>query len=486
MKAGFYDTDITPAMGSQVPGAYGKRFATDVRDALKARAAVFDDGRNTIALVGLDTCAVGARTVRLIREAVEQKTAGKIKPGSITVAASHTHSGGPLLGFHPDEMADASPLIRKLALECKINVEPEYERLVVERVSDAVCLAFNRMDAVKFSVGSGEEQGVWVFNRRIKMKCGRAFTHPGKGNPDIVAPAGPVDPEVGVIGGWRENNTLAGCIVNFSCHGTTWQKTIISADWIAAMEKTIRAVYGRDVVVVFLNGACGDVATADNIGLRQNLSPEEKLEMLGTRVGAEAVKVLAASERGDLAPVVSISQKIKINRRILSPEKIEKSLETAQKLIGDASNWESDEFIWATEKLLFDYILKKEKTKETEIQAVQIGPVVFLTTATEYFCSLGLKIKHAVRKRFPFVYVVELANDVIGYVPDAEAFGSAGGGYETRLTAYSNLEPKAGDIIAEACIALAGKLTPGKVPKGPQIETPGTPWPYGNQPPEIE
>jgi len=485
MKAGFYDTDITPAMGAQVPGSYSKRFASGVRDALKARAAVFADEQNTVAMIGLDTCAISARTGKLIREAAERKTAGKIKAGSITIAASHTHSGGSLLGFHPDEMEDASPLIKKLALECSISVDPEYERLVVERASDAVFLALNNMNAVTFSVGSGQE-GTVSFCRRMRMKNGRTFTHPGKGNPDIVEPACPVDPEVGVIGGWRENNTLAGCIVNFTCHGTAWQQTVISADWIAAMEQTIRAVYGRDVVVVFLNGACGDIGTVNNIDLRQGRSPEEKLNIVGTRVGAEAVKVLASSEKGDLSPIRSISQKININFRNLSPVKVKQSLEAAERLAGDESSWESDEFIWAKERLLFDYVRKHNKTREVEIQAVQIGPAVFLTSPAEYFCALGQKIKRAVRKRFPFVYVVELANDLIGYVPGEEAFGSTGGGYETRMTAYSNLEPKAGEIIADACIALAGKLHPGKVPVGPRIETPGTPWPYGNQLPEID
>jgi len=485
MRAGFCDTDITPAMGSQRPANYGKAFLAGIRDNLRARAAVFSDDKNMVAIIGLDTCVIGARTVKLIRAAVEKKCGGKIKPENVMVTASHTHSGGSCFGFSADELKDAPALVRKLALECSINLEPEYEWLVVERASDAVFLALNKMDAVTFSAGSGEE-GAAVFNRRIRMKNGRTYTHPGKGNPDIVEPAGPIDPEVGVIGGWRENGALAGCVVNYACHGTAWSQLIVSADWIAAMEKTIRAVYGRDVVVVFLNGACGDITQVDNIGLRQHRSSEEWLNIIGTRVGAEAVKVLVSAEKGDLAPIVAVSRTIKINRRTQSPDKLKNAFATVERLIGDKANWVKEEFAWAKERVCLDYIMQKEKAAEIEIQAIQIGPAIFLASPAEYFCALGLAIKKAVRRRFPLVYVVELANGCVGYVPGEEAFQNTGGGYETRLTAVSNLEPSAGEIIADACIALAGTLQPGVVPQGPQIEKPASPWTYGNTPPEID
>jgi hypothetical protein len=55
----------------------------------------------------------------------------------------------------------------------------------------------------------------------------------------------------------------------------------------------------------------------------------------------------------------------------------------------------------------------------------------------------------------------------IGYVPTEEALGARGGGYETRLTSYSNREPAAGRMIADALIELSGTLKPGRVPRPP-------------------
>ena len=42
------------------------------------------------------------------------------------------------------------------------------------------------------------------------MKDGFSMTHPGQGNPGIIEPAGPIDPQVGVLGaGARKGNSWA-------------------------------------------------------------------------------------------------------------------------------------------------------------------------------------------------------------------------------------------------------------------------------------
>ncbi|NBS05770.1 MAG: hypothetical protein EBS64_11420, partial [Verrucomicrobia bacterium] len=117
--------------------------------------------------------------------------------------------------------------------------------------------------AVKVGYGVGHESQV-AFNRRLRMKNGLTFSHPGKNNPDVVEFANPTDDEVGVIGVWRSDGTLAGCIVNFSCHATT-NSDGIGANWIHYTEKVIQGYYGADAKVVFLQGACGDVTQVNNL-----------------------------------------------------------------------------------------------------------------------------------------------------------------------------------------------------------------------------
>jgi hypothetical protein len=135
--------------------------------------------------------------------------------------------------------------------------------------------------------------------------------------------------------------------------------------------------------------------------------------------------------------------------------------------------------------VLLDAKLQKEPVVDVEVQAVQVGPAVFLTTPAEYFCRYGLDQK--AKSGFPFTFPVSLANGCVGYVPTEDAFGEGGGGYETRLTSYSNLEITAGGKMRDAGLELAQALKPGVVPvPAKPLPFAGQPWSYGNNRPEIK
>lgn len=479
-KAGFAERDITPEIGMEAPGGYGKSYHRTMHDPCKVRAAVFDDGQRRVALAGIDLLFINRYLVKEIRAEIEKRCG--IAPECVLIGASHSHSSGPIGMSEPGDYDNASDLVKDLVLNKSTVANPAYTEKLKRQTIEAVAAANDARVDAKLAVGYGHEDKV-AFNRRIRMKNGLSYSHPGPGNPDILGYAGPIDPQVGVVGVWDMQGGLLGVVVNFSCHATT-SPGGISANWIWAMEQTLRGATGQAALpVVFLQGACGDVTQVDNLSMFQRPGAEEWCQMVGGRVGAEAFKTLLLIRRGagsDIA--LDVRQKVwNIKRRSPSPENVRRALERVQqdpKLVGPT------EWTFAKETVLLDALMKSRPEVEVEVQAVQVGPAVFVTNPAEYFVQFGLDIKKG--SKFPFTFPVELANGICGYVPTEEAFGPSGGGYETRLTAYSNLEITAGRQMADAGIELANQMKPGPVPAPPMVAPAKEPWGYGAVPPGLE
>ncbi len=478
MKAGFAERDITPKPGMERPGGYGKSFHEGpAHDPCKVRAAVFGDGAARVALVGTDTLMVPAGLVRAVREAVAKQCG--IAPQAVLIGASHNHSGGPTGMVQPGEFDGASPLVRRLAYELSSCADAAYLDTVREALVAAIAEADARRADARLCVGKGCEDSV-AFNRRQRMRNGLSYSHAGKGNPDILGFAGPTDPEVGVLGAWTTEGRFLGCVVNFACHGTTGLAGT-SADWIFYLERTLRGVMGNEAIVVFLNGACGDVTQVNNLGTYAPEFGERAARLVGQRVGAEALKVLATAEPGEIGPAAARSEILRIPRRRPAPARVGRCRALAE---SDGSRGNPTEWTFAKEIVLLDALLEREPVADVEVQAVQVGPAVYLANPAELFCQLGLDLKAG--SPFPFTFPVELANGCIGYVPTEEAFGPHGGGYETRLTAYSNLEVAAGRRIVEAGLRLARSMAPGAVPEPAKAPPFTRGWDYGAVPPETE
>lgn len=477
IKAGFAERDITPDIGMEQPGGYGKSFHRTFHDACKVRVALFDDGKKTAVVIGLDALVVPRQVVLDARAQIEKATG--ITGDAVLICASHSHSSGPVGMVMPGEYDAASDLVKKLAYEESSCADPGYLlRLTHEIVAGVVAANQNKVP-VQLGFGFGHEDKV-AFNRRLRMKNGQSWSHPGAGNPDILEYAGPIDPQVGVIGAWDMQGQLVGVVVNYACHATT-NPGGISANWIQYLEKTIQGGLGTHAPVVFMQGACGDITQVDNLSPSQRPKPEEWSQLVGGRVGAEAVRVLLSMPRITAAPIETRQEVLKIKRRPPAPQRVAKSLALVSKprVAGD-----STDFLFAKEILMLDHLNKTKPLVDCEVQCIKVGPACFVSDPAEYFVQYGLDIKKG--SQHAFTFPCELSNGIVGYVPTEEAFGPHGGGYETRLTAYSNLEITAGTQMARKGIELANQMA--AEPRLEPLKAPpfSLPWTYGNVPPELE
>lgn len=429
VEAGFGVADITPESGMEMPGGFAKRTGKGVRDPLLAVACVVTDGKTPVALVGIDALFVGNHTVRSAREQVEKATG--IPGANVLVGASHTHSGGPTVG----------------CLGCEEN--PAYTERVARQIAAAVEQAWTSKQKVEVGIGTGKEDTI-SFNRRFLMRDGREITHPGKpgttNHDKIVRPAGPIDPDVGVLAVRKPKGAVLGVVVNFACHCTVVGGGDFSADYVYYLRKHLQARYGAETPVAFLGGPSGDITQVDNLTAARESGPEHG-DMMGQKLAAEAARTI--NRMAWLTDVTTAAASETVPCRI----RPEPDPEAEKPAFGLGS---SQDAVYASERKRVAEERERTPVLPCEVQGIRVGPLGIATNGAEYFCEYGLRIKAGSRHRF--TWVVQLANEYIGYVPTAQAF--VGGGYEPRTARSSKMAPETGQRLVEGALRALSRVMP--------------------------
>lgn len=429
LQAGFGIGDITPEAGMQMPGSFSKREGKGVRDQCLAVACVVHDGTTPVALVGIDTLFITKPTVELARRLIQKET--RIPGDNVLIGANHTHSGGPIAS----------------CLGC--DEDPKYLDKVSKGIVKAVTDAWSTLHASEIGIGTGKEDTI-SFNRRFLMKDGREITHPGKpGTPfhdQIVKPAGPIDPDVGVLAVRSPKGIVTGVVINFACHSTVVGGDLFSPDYAAYLRKHIQAHYGEKTPVCFLLGPCGDITQVDNMARGREGGPEWA-DLMGRKLAAEAIRTINGAawlkEASTAATLESVPCAIR-------PEP---DADAERPAFGLGSG-KAVEPVYENERKLVAQMRQKTPKLLCEVQGIRIGPLGIATNGAEYFCEYGLRIKKC--SSHAFTWVASLANEWIGYVPTAQAF--VGGGYEPRTARSSMLAPDAGQRLVEGAMKALGKV----------------------------
>ena len=472
MRAGFYEADITPFIGTHCTSAYDHGIPKGIKTPFSFSAGVFEAGGRCVALVGADMIVLGRD---LVDYAIEQ-----LKPrmplDTLLVGASHTHANPCSMDWlqMPDEeimaITDLRPEMRAQIARDIGRIDPDYRLLLRKRLVDAVFTAYQRAEDVRLVLGRAKVDNV-AYNRRQRMKNGLTVTHGGKGNPDIVGNAGPVDTELTALGAVNEKDVMIGAVVNFACHGTVTSEGFFSADWPYYMRETVKHNINPRMSVVFLNGCCGDVTQIDNLNPEPEPRTERRALELGERVGFGAVEALRSLLPEAYDVVNSVTECLPVPYRAISDARYQEALEA----VNTKYDLTKDRWLigyYARDTVLLVNRIRKNPLFGCELNAVQIGNLILFSTPGEVFAQMALDLKAA--SSFPITMVAELTNGDAGYIPTPDGFGPHGGGYEPKFGGGSFLAENAFLKIRDALIDMGKKFAPERavVPPTPK----GKPW----------
>jgi len=435
LKIGSAAVKITPPLGIPIAGYYSDRGATGVHDDLFAKALVIEKDGTKIAVISCDLIGVTEEIVSKVRDIVE-KTVG-ISSDNVMVSATHSHTG-PVIPqkINPYNITGKTAEIHK-----------KYISELPSLIAESVKLANAALVSAKTSIGIGQEESI-SFNRRFFMTDGTVGWNPGKMNPKIIKPAGPIDPEVFVFYAETPDGKPISTYVNFAVHLDNVGGMEISADMPYTLSTILGKIKGNDMVTIYAQGCCGNI---NHINVKNN-DPQKghyEAQRIGNVLAGEVIKTYTRLQPVEINSISAKREIVKLPLSEVKPDDLPK----AREVISRTGKPNAPNFLELVNAYkVLDVLDRKGEPVNAEIQVIALGDqCAIVGLPGEIFTELGMYIKS--RSPYPNTMVVELANGCVGYVPDGKAYIE--GNYEpvsARCGAGS------GEILVEKAIQLLYEL----------------------------
>lgn len=450
--AGAATSNITPKIGTSINGNFRDVKIRNIHDETHARSIVLDDGKTCLAFVVMDLCMVSREILDKAKARAHEETGIPLE--NMLMSAIHTHSAGA-----------AVPVFQS-------DPNPAYVNFLSERAANALIRAYRNRRPARIGWGVGHEPNQ-VFNRRWRMKPGtpvpnpfggqdQVKMNPGVGNPDLVEPAGPTDPEVPVISVQSLNGTPIAVLANYSLHYVGGVRSgDVSADYYGMFATRIGELLSADqnhkaapFVGIMTNGTSGDINNINWAGKKSAPEPPyEHMRMVANTLAADAYKTILGIEYKDWVSLASFQKEIFLSVR--KPDK--KEVKRAQEIV---SNAKGTVMMTAEEVYARETLFMKDYPDQVPVilQAFRTGNLAITAVPAEVFAEIGLEIK--AKSPFKPTFTIELANGYNGYLPTPAQHKL--GGYETWRARSSYLEVGASPKITNVLFELLNKLESSK------------------------
>ena len=426
---------ITPPLGSAMAGYFHNRGAEAVHDDLYAKALVMQKDGVRAALVVCDLISIPREVTEQVR-AIAAKDLG-IPGGNVMISATHAHTG-PVMASKADAY-NLPPEMRKIA--------SEYSQSLPGKIVESIRTAVKNVQGARISAAAGTENTL-AFNRRFFMKDGTVGWNPGKKNPAILRPTGPVDPEVPVVYFESNGGKPVATYVNFTMHLDTVGGLEFSADYPYTLSKLLAEVKGQEMVTIFSIGTAGNINHLDVNGPNPQ-SGHYEAARIGTVLAAEVLEIYRHLQPVSVDRIQCKNEVVRLPLPAVTPADVEWAK-------GISTKFGKPEAAPFMDQVRADRIMtvsaRQGKPIEAEVQVIALGNQVALVGLPgEVFVELGLAIKRA--SPYPLTVVAELANDDIGYVPNREAYPQ--GAYEP---VSARVAQGSGEMLVDTAVRLLTDL----------------------------
>ena len=407
IRAGVARVNLTPPLEMKAAlGGYGARMskpAIGEHDAIWAKALVLAQDERKFALVTADVLAFPPGFKAAV---IERLVTNGWSANQVMLLASHSHTSIDMMALHPGN-------------EFGIPQAGIFQKELFERTADRLAQVIRDADKELVAILAASAT-ISVPERNRNRRHGGAIH-----DTDLTVTR--IDAS--------EGRPLA-VLVNWTAHPTFMdaEDMMFSGDWPGHLQRTIEALIGRGVTVMFYNGAEGDQSpTPPNCTSRW-----ERAERYGREMGILAWRSWEKISPREASVFGYHTEMISLPRRRPHPD----FMKTGGREYG------------LKEPIMKDF-LERLVPAQTHCTCVRLGDLVILGVPGEMAARLGLEVKSKVAQitGASSITIGGLADEWVSYILPADEYQK--GGYEASMSFYGET---LGDTLVEGIIRCARGL----------------------------
>jgi hypothetical protein len=448
LRAGAASIDIAPTkFPVLINGGFLQNQALRINDRIRAKCVILDDGTTRLAIVVVDSCMLARELIDRAKQLAREQTG--IPTDRMLISATHTHSAPAAMG----------------ALGCP--ADENYPALLPGRIAESIARANRNLEPARIGWSVIDDHAHTFCRRWIRrpdrmledpfgQRTVRANMHPGFQNPDVIGPAGPVDPGLTVLSVQSRTGRPIAVLANYSMH--YYGAEPVSADYFgrfaAALAKRIGALtIDPPFVAIMSQGTSGDQMWMDYGAPKSDPGLDAYASDLA-RVAHHAYQRITYHDR---VPLAMAETTLELRRRLPDRARLEWARAVIARMKAETGKQDKDlvprnqREVYAREALF----LHAEPRRTLKLQAIRIGELGVTAIPNEVFAISGLKIK--VQSPFDVTMNIELANGSEGYIPPPEQH--ALGGYTTWPARTAGLEIQAEPRILTTVLELLERVS---------------------------
>ena len=487
MKFGWSETDITPSVKIALDGEFFERATTEVETPITVTALAIETEHDQTVICSCDLPSITAELLEAVRKRVGDIG---IDTQKIILASVHSHNSYTYRRTGPLKKASVVPLsiIEKYMPEdCKyieqvtsddcLDPNDAFEYLS-DAISKTILSAWANRTEGGYATGFG--RAAIGLNRRVCYSDGTAKMWGDVDTATFTELEGGNDSGIELLFTYDSNENLTGVIANVACPAQVMeQRSVITSDYWGKVRILLREKYGSDLYLLPLCSAAGDLCPRDMIRwvepetpikdpnvIRHNPKMRDAdpsmFDIKGTwKIGRRIVNEIEMA----LEEVVEMHQSgvhrhfvenLKLPlRRVTEAERMDAESQLREFFKGRTQlDYNDSASLYVYAGTLERYAVQElHNTVTAEVHAVRLGNIVFVSCPFELFLNYGDQIRARSEARQTFL--VQLANDYLGYLPTEKA---EKGGHYSAYVSSGYVGHEGGTLLVNACLDMINDL----------------------------